>query len=133
MFWNKKASTKQVQDRKSIVPCVENHTAFLNYGPVDYMFDKNVLPERMFKKIDSMLANLVPEDIDAGNCDMFDQLVLADLVQSEAGLREQFLSHQKIIRQLCIRRDSDFTNIKLLKESIDEELRELKLQLSELD
>ena len=133
MFWNKKASTKQVLDRKSIVPCVENHTAFLNYSPVDYMFDKNVLPEKMFKKIDSLLANLLPENIDAGNCDMFDQLVLADLVQSEAGLREQFLSHQKIIRQLCIRRDADFTNVKLLKESLEEEIRELKLQLSELE
>lgn len=133
MFFRKNANINQVRDQKAIVPPIENHTKFLTYTPVDYMFDKGVLPEKMHKKLDSMLTSMLPDSIDAANCDVFDQLVLTDLVQSEVGLWDQFLSHSKIIRQLCIRRDTDFENVKLLAKSLEEEIRELKAYLSELE
>ena len=117
--------TKAVTDETVVVNDFERRIPYWSYRTVNYSIPERFL--RYKEEIDEYLRHLFEGEIDDGNGDVLDNLILDMAMQAELSLEQQKIEHKDLITSFNIRAKSDkvaFENeLMLLEEKLSENKR----------
>lgn len=101
-------------------------TAFESYRPVDYRMYYKLTEEDMIPRLEAHLSKLLSAEVDDGNADMLDALIVGAASEAVHDLKLQRYNHIDTIRRLTVRSEADCEDIRKIRDRRIEELESLE-------
>lgn len=129
LFFNrrKRKSTKIMDDTDNIVKDFQRRSIFWAYHPIAYIVEETLCQYKT--TLDEHLSIMFRGEVDSGNGDMLDNLILDVMRVAEESLDNQRVAHNHLIDSLYIRFESDKGNFIEEKNLLEKQLSEIEQRI----
>lgn len=126
MFGKKKEQTlfNAVDDSRTVVydfRLRSTELGFESYRPADYRLYQKLEEEQMIPKLDDHLEKLFAGEVDDGNGDMLDSILLGAAREALSDLGRQYYGHCDLLRRLIICHMTNRNDVYNVKKEREEE------------
>lgn len=95
---------------------------FESYRTVDYTLYHKLEESEMIPRLDEHLQNLLSGNVDSGNADMLDEVVVSTIREAIPELYRQRHEHRDLLERYIVRRTADKEDILSIRKGRQEEL-----------
>lgn len=139
MFFNWKRKRKPifeaVDDSKTVVYDYRQRHPWSSYRAVDYELYHKLDEKEMLPKLDKYLNELLAGNVDSGNSNMLDGIILSAVREGMSDIERQHTDHVDTNRRLIVSHKSNYKDIKRIMEAKEAEynalLEEYKASINE--